>query len=147
MGVTVGPRLARFAEERIPALMGTVRRDGSVQLTPVWFEYRDGFFWLNGGPGRDWLRHIRRDPQRRVTLLLIDPKNMWRWAQIQGRVVAVTEEGARDHIDRLSQRYLGRAYARRGDERVIVKVEPLRITGRDAGGTWQADEERGTASA
>lgn len=136
MAVTIGPRLIRFAEEKIPALIGTVRRDGSVQLNPVWFEYFDGYLWLNGGPDRDWLRHVRRDPLRRLTLLLIDPKNMWRWAQILGRVVDVTEEGAREHIDRLSQRYLGRSYARRGDRRVSVKVEPLRVTGRDAGAPW-----------
>lgn len=139
MALRIGPQLRAFAEEKIPALLGTMRRDGSVQLNPVWFEYADGHIWLNGGPHRRWLRHIRRDPEQRVTLLLIDPKNMWRWAQIQGRTVEVTEQGAQEHIDRLSQRYLGRPYARRGDPRVIVKVEPLRVTGYEGGKPWDVE--------
>ena len=133
----IGERLQRFAAEKIPAILGTVRRDGSVQLNPVWFEYADGYFWINGGPRRAWLRHIRRDPQQRITLLLLDPKNMWRWAQIQARVVDVTEEGAWEHIDSLSQRYLGRPYMRRpGDERLKIRIEPLRVTGGDNREPW-----------
>ncbi len=131
--MSVSERLRRFAEEKIPTIVGTVRRDGTAQLNPVWFEYADGYFWFNGGPDRAWLRHIQRDPKRRVTLPLIDPKNMWRWAQIQGHAVETTREGAREHSDRLSQRNLGRPYARRNDERIIVKVEPLRVSGHHAG--------------
>jgi hypothetical protein len=42
--VALGERLRRFAQEKIPAILGTIRRDGSVQLNPVWFEYADGTF-------------------------------------------------------------------------------------------------------
>ncbi|TMD59049.1 MAG: PPOX class F420-dependent oxidoreductase [Chloroflexi bacterium] len=137
MAVRIGEQLQAFAAEKIPAILGTVRRDGSAQMNPVWFEYDDGYFWINGGPQRGWLRHIRRDPKQRVTLLLIDPKSMWRWAQIQGRVVDVTEEGAWEHIDRLSRRYLGQEYMRRpGDKRLKVKIEPLRVTGGDNRVPW-----------
>ena len=137
MAVRIGERLQAFAAERIPAILGTVRSDGSAQVNPVWFEYADGYFWINGGPQRAWLGHIQRHPRKRVTLLLIDPKNMWRWAQIQGRVVDVTEEGAWEHIDRLSHRYLGRDYMRRpGDKRLKVKIEPLRVTGGDNHEPW-----------
>ncbi len=89
----IGERLERFAAEKMPAFIGTVRRDGTAQMNPVWFEYADGYFWINGGPDRGWLRHVQRDTEQRITLLLVDPKNMWRWAQIVGRVVEVTAEG------------------------------------------------------
>jgi PPOX class probable F420-dependent enzyme len=135
--VRLGERLQRFAAEKIPAILGTVRQDGSAQLIPVWFEYADGYLWINGGPNRAWLRHIRRDPRQRVTLLLIDPSNMWRWAQIEGRVVEVTDEGAWEHIDHLSRRYFGREYQRRpGEVRLKVKIEPLRVTGMDNFEPW-----------
>jgi PPOX class probable F420-dependent enzyme len=139
--VRIGERLQRFAAEKMPAILGTVRSDGSAQLNPVWFEYDDGYFWINGGPNRAWLRHIRRHPKQLVTLLLIDPGNMWRWAQVQGRVVEVSDQGAWEHIDHLSRRYLGRAYMRRpGDERLKVKIEPLRVTGGDNRQPWDVGD-------
>lgn len=137
MPLRVGERILLFAQEKIPAILGTIRRDGSVQMNPVWFEYADGYVWLNGGPDRRWFHHIKRDPQQRLTLLLIDPSNMWRWAQVQGRMVEATEHGADEHIDRLSHRYLGRPYQRRPGERcIMIKIEPLRVTGFDGGRPW-----------
>src|ERR1700674_3820851 len=102
MALKFGPRLKAFLDEPLPIILGTTRQDVSVQMTPVWYEYRDGQLWVNGGPRRDWFLHMQRDP--RVTLFRLDPKQMFRWAQIQGRLVDSTAEGADDHIERLSQR-------------------------------------------
>jgi PPOX class probable F420-dependent enzyme len=128
--------LAAFAQEVIPAILGTTRSNGSAQMNPVWYEYDGQSFWLNAADSRAWLEHLRRDP--RVTLLLIDPNNMWRWAQIQGEVVEIDDDPQRgaDHIDRLSERYLGRPYGgfRVGETRVKVRVEPVRVTGSFAWG-------------
>jgi len=134
MPLQIGPRLKAFFDEPVPIIVGTTRRDGSVQMTPVWYEYRDGQIWLNGGPKRDWVKHMRRDP--RVTLLVLDPKQMFRWAQIQGRLVDTTFDGADDHIERLSQRYLGGPYRNPKVERMIVRIAPERITGMESGQPW-----------
>ncbi len=97
-----GPRLKALLDEPLPITIGTTRKDGSVQMTPLWYEYRDGQIWLNGGPNRDWVKHLQRDP--RLTLLVLDPKNMFRHAQIQGRLADSTAEGADDHIEHLAPR-------------------------------------------
>jgi len=125
--------MALFDEPR-PITVGTTRRDGSVQMTPVWYEYRDGQIWLNGGPKRDWVKHMKRDP--RVSLLVLDPKNMFRWAQIQGRLVDTSTEGADDHIEHLSQRYLGGPYRNPKIDRLIVRIAPERVTGMESGQRW-----------
>ena len=52
--------------------------------------------------------------------------------RIRGRVARVTEEGADDHINRLSKKYLGQdkyPYARPGEVRVIFEIEPLAVQG------------------
>jgi PPOX class probable F420-dependent enzyme len=134
MALQIGERLRAFLDEPLPIIMGTTRLDGSVQLAPVWYEYRDGLIWLNGGPGRDWMGHLRRDP--RLTLLVVDPKNMFRWAQIQGRLVDTSAEGADDHIERLSQRYFGRPYPNPKVDRLIIRIAPERITGGENRGPW-----------
>ena len=117
-------------------MVGTTRRDGTVQLTPLWFEHVAGELRLNAGPRRRWLAHLRRDP--RVTLYLADPANHHRWAQIQGRVLALSTEGGVDHIESLATRYGARANgAFAGQERTIVRIEPLRVTGEDGSRSWR----------
>jgi PPOX class probable F420-dependent enzyme len=134
MPLQFGPRLKAFLDEPLPITIGTTRKDGSVQMAPVWYEYRDGQIWLNGGPTRDWVKHLKRDP--RITLLQLDPKNMFRWAQIQGRLASTTAEGAGDHIERLSQRYTGGPYRNPKVDRLIVRIDPERVTGGESGQPW-----------
>jgi PPOX class probable F420-dependent enzyme len=134
MPLTFGPRLKAFFDEPIAITVGTTRRDGSVQMVPVWFEYRDGLFWLNGGPKRDWFQHMRRDP--RVTLFLLDPKGPFRWAAIQGRLADTTFDGADEHIEHLSQRYTGRAYPGPKIDRMIVRITPERVSGGENRQPW-----------
>ncbi len=134
MALKFGPRLAAFLNEPIPITVGTTRRDGSVQMNPVWYEYRDGQIWLNGGPQRGWFKHLRRDG--RVTLMVLDPKNMFRWAQIQGRFADSTTQGADEHIEHLSQRYTGGPYRNPKVDRLIVRIDPERVSGYESGTAW-----------
>lgn len=127
MAAEVSKKLAEFAAEVFPAVLGTTRKDGSVQLNPVWFEYSDGSFWINGGTGRGWFKHLERDS--RLTMLLLDPRDMFRWAQIEGRMVSWEEDSGGDHINHLSHRYLGRDYQNSRQGRIKVQIEPMRITG------------------
>ena len=127
-------RLAAFAQEVMPIVVGTKRTDGTVQLNPVWFECAEGVIWLNGADTRDWLRHARRDET--VTLLLIDPKNMWRYAQLIGRFAEVVPDEGGVHIDRLGHRYRGAAYSGPKTGRVKIRFEPHRITGGEGGRQW-----------
>jgi PPOX class probable F420-dependent enzyme len=127
--------LQAFLDEPIPITLGTTRRDGSVQMVPIWFELHDNQIWLNGGPNRDWFKHLKRDP--RATLLLVDPKNMFRWAQIQARLAETTFDGADDHIDHLSMRYNGRPYPAPKVERMIVRLTPERVTGGENRQPWE----------
>lgn len=134
MPLQFGPRLIQFLEEPLPISVGTTRHDGSVEMNPVWFEYRDGQIWLNGGHNRDWFKHMQRDP--RVTLLVIDPGNMFRWAQIQGTLAGTSTEGADEHIERLSMRYTGGAYQNPKIDRLIIKIDPYRVKGGENRQPW-----------
>jgi PPOX class probable F420-dependent enzyme len=132
--LTVGPRLRAFLDGVYPAVVGTARRDGTVAMTPVWFEYADGYVWLNGGPNRAWFKRMRRTGT--ASLLLLDPRNMFRFARIEGRLAEATAEGADEHIERLSRRYTGGAYPGPTIDRLIVKIEPTAVTGGDARQPW-----------
>ena len=121
--------MQQFVAEVMPAVVGTRRADGTVQLNPIWYEYRAGYFWLNSWRGSDWMRHLERDGD--VTLLLLDPQNVGRWAQVQGKLVETSAEQGAEHIDALSIRYTGQPYDYRYNPRLRVRlqIEAVRITG------------------
>lgn len=125
----VTPALASFLGTVMPVIVGTVRKDGTAQLNPAWYEYRDGLVWLNAAESRAWGKRSR--PGAHMTLLFIDPKDMFHWAQVQGRVVDRTREGGEEHIDRLSRRYLGADYGQHDprNPRLVITVRPTRVTG------------------
>lgn len=107
------------------AHLTTLMPDGSPQVTPVWVDYQDGYIMVNSARGRQKDRNIRRDP--RVALSILDPENPYRYLQVRGRVVEMSETGADAHIDKLAFKYLGQEkYPNRrpGETRVIYKILP-----------------------
>ena len=107
------------------AHLATLMPDGSPQVTPVWVDYQDGFVLVNSARGRQKDRNMRRDA--RVAIAILDPDNPYRYLQVRGRVVEITEVGADAHIDKMALKYLGREkYPNRrpGEIRVIKKIQP-----------------------
>ena len=107
------------------AHLATLMPDGSPQVTPVWVDYQDGFVLVNSARGRQKDRNMRRDT--RVAIAILDPDNPYRYLQVRGRVVEITEVGADAHIDKMALKYLGREkYPNRrpGEIRVIYKIQP-----------------------
>ncbi len=113
----------------LPAIIGTRRRDGSVQMNPAWFEYRDGYFWVNSHTRRSWPQNVLRE--KTVSLLVIDKDDDQWWLRVDGRLVESSTETAVEHINRLSMRYSGEPFRalEPGEQRIMFKIEPVRITG------------------
>ncbi len=85
--------------------LATLMKDGSPQLTPIWFNTDGKHIVINSALGRVKDRNMRRD--NRIAFIITDPKNPYRYIQIRGSVVEITTEGARDHIDILAKKYTG----------------------------------------
>ncbi len=110
------------------AHLATVGADGAPQVTPVWVDDDGTHVRFNTARGRVKERNLRRNP--RVALSIIDPDNPYRYLQVRGRAVEMTETGADEHIDALSQKYLGQdtyPFRRAGEVRVTVKILPESI--------------------
>jgi len=137
--VELSPNMQKFVVEVFPAIVGTKRRNSTVHMNPIWFEYDKGYFWLNSFVGSKWLENIKRDGE--VTLALLDPNNMFRYAEVQGKLVEATTEGGAEHIDRLSVRYTGQTYQRHmpNVQRVKIQIEPVSISGSI---DWQPPSEQ-----
>jgi PPOX class probable F420-dependent enzyme len=108
--------------------LGTIMKDGSPQVTPVWVDYDGKYVRFNSALGRVKDKNVRRDP--RVSVSLQDPANPYRYLEIRGRVVEITQNGADDHINKLSQKYLGKPvypFRQPGEVRVLYKIEPQKV--------------------
>lgn len=112
------------------ANVATVMKDGSPQVTPVWVDHTDGKIRLNTARGRVKSRTLR--PGARVAIAIADPDNPYRYLQVRGRVLNVTEDGADAHIDSLAKKYLGQdkyPFRQPGEVRIKCEIEPTSATG------------------
>jgi PPOX class probable F420-dependent enzyme len=110
------------------ASLATLMPDGSPQVTPVWVDYDGKHVLFNSAQGRVKDKNVRRNP--RVSLAIQDPENPYRYLEVRGRVVEITKDGADEHIDKLSKKYLGKPYPYRkpSEVRVLYKIEPEHVS-------------------
>ena len=109
------------------ANLATIMADGSPQVTPVWFDFDGTHVIINSAKGRVKDRNMRQN--RKVSLSIMDPKNPYRYLEIRGTVVEITEDGADSHIDKQAKRYLNLdkyPYRTPDEVRVLYKVLPER---------------------
>jgi len=129
MAEQVPDKYSDLFQKKAFANLGTLMKDGSPQVTPVWFDYDGQHVRVNSALGRVKDKNIRRDP--RVALAIIDPENPYRYLEIRGRVVEITEKGADAHIDKMAKKYLGAdkyPYRQASEVRVMYKIQPEHTT-------------------
>ena len=114
-------------ENPFPAVLTTLRADGSPHSTVIWVDEEGGDLVFNTAQGRTKERNLVRDP--RGSIVMIDPADPYRWIAASGRV-ELTTEGADAQIDVLALKYTGAPYAmhREGEIRVSARLSPERIS-------------------
>jgi PPOX class probable F420-dependent enzyme len=115
----------------ILAVLAMHRADGTILLTPLWHEWRDGGlnFWVSpDAPGK--VRLIERDP--RVTAVVAEDAAPNRAIEVRG--VAAVSHGPefRELIRRTARRYIGPdgadAFAdEMPAEGYVIRLEPLEV--------------------
>ena len=125
---TIPDQYKDLLQKKAFAHLATVMKDGSPQVTPIWFDYDGTHVRINSAKGRWKDKNMRNRPK--VALSIPDPDNPYRYMQIRGTVTEVTESGADAHIDSLAKKYLGQdkyPYRQPGEERVIYKIAVERV--------------------
>ncbi len=111
-------------ETRAFAFLALVLKDGSPQVTPLWFDWDGAHIIINTARGRVKDKVLHRHP--RVALAIAAPDKMYEYLQIRGHVVEETEEGAYEMICRLNEKYHGKFDFPKhpGQVRVTYKILP-----------------------
>ena len=119
-------------EKETFAHVTTLFPDGRPQTTPVWIDYdaETDRILVNTERHRQKTKNVERNLA--VSVSMLDPENPYRYLSITGEVTDITTDGAREHIDELSQRYFGEPYpAEIESERVILRIEPQQVLPRE----------------
>jgi len=103
-----------------PAVVGTVRPDGTPNTVATWYLWEDGRALVNMDEGRRRLGYLRNDP--RVSLTVLDGEQWYRHISLRGRVALQDDPDLAD-IDRISRHYTGNPYSQRDRGRVSAWIE------------------------
>ena len=108
-------------------VVAALREDGTPHQSVVWVDWDGEHVLLNLTSDRAKLQHLRRDP--RVSVLVLDRDDPFRWIGIDGTVAEITPEGAYEHIVRQAGVYLDReSYPLKpGEQRILVRIAPRRV--------------------
>lgn len=112
-------------EQATFAYVATLTPEGFPHVTPVWIGYDDteNRLLVNTERGRRKEQNARQD--KRVGVGMTDPDDPYRALSVIGEVDEITEDGAREHIDELAQRYTGSDYQFEiQTTRVLLKIRP-----------------------
>jgi PPOX class probable F420-dependent enzyme len=132
--------LGDLLEQGLNATLATYRRDGSVLLSPVWHEWRDGGFSIITSPDDLKVRHIQHDGRAVVVV----SGNDFPFAGIEVSGAPTIERDlqlARETLTRIAFRYLGQRrapgyLAEMSDAMVVIRLVPGKLR------TWDfADED------
>ena len=118
--------------------VSAIRPDGSIATYLMWVEW-DGEHVLTSSPadsvkGRNW----RANPN--VSVAVVDHYDDWRYIVVRGRVTDIRPDTNLEFIDRMSERYVGGPYGRRGVEREIFVITADHVAA--ASGGWAPRRRR-----
>ena len=125
MPATLDDQARKLLEAPNFAHVATHRPDGSIHGVVVWVDVDGDRIAFNSAEGRTWPGLIQRDPS--VTITVANSENPYEYAEIRGRVVERTHEGADEQIDALAKKYLDKdeyPFRQPGEQRVKFVIEP-----------------------
>ena len=125
--VPVPPEVDELLRRPNPAVIATLRPDGSPHSVPTWYDWENGRVLLNMEDTRLRLGYMHRDP--RVALTVLADESWYRHVSLLGKIVSIDDDDDLADIDRLALRYTGRPFRTRDRKRVSAWMEPERWHG------------------
>jgi len=123
------PHLDAFLGAPRPAVVATLRRDGTPITAGTWYGWQDGrvILVMDAGSARE--RKLRHDPRVALTVF---GDSWYQHVSLNGRVVEFRPDADLTDIDALSQAYRGVPYPRSDDLSLVtavIEVESWRTYG------------------
>jgi PPOX class probable F420-dependent enzyme len=128
------PEVDRMLRKASPAVIATIRKDGSPHTAVTWYDWDGERVLVNMDAARLRLRNLRRDP--RVSLTVMDAPDWYRQVTLFGRAVEIRDDPEFKDIDRLCLRYTRRHFGNRLRARISALIELDRWYGWEGSSPW-----------
>ena len=128
------PEADQLLRKANPAVIATIRKDGSPHTAVTWYEWDGRRILTNMDETRIRLEHMRRDP--RVSLTVLDAQSWYRQLTVFGRVVEIRDDLDFADADQLSLRYTRQPWVDRGRHRVSADIALDGWYGWEAASPW-----------
>lgn len=133
----IPPVIEEFLEKPNPAVVASLRPDGSPHTAATWYAWEDGRVLLSMDEDRLRLRFMRRDP--RVALTVLDVDDWGRHVSLLGRVVDLREDVGLRVTDALAVRYAGAPFRTRDRRRFAASIDLDAWHAWAGTGPWRVD--------
>lgn len=114
------PELDSFLTQPNPAVIASLRPDGSPHTAATWYLWEGGRVLVNMDESRRRLEYLRADP--RVSITVMGQDDWYHHVTLVGRA-ALEPDPQLEAIDRLSRHYTGEPYSQRDRGRVSAWIE------------------------
>lgn len=107
----------------------TLGPDGAPQVNPVWFDWDGEHLIVSQTKTRQKFRNVKRDP--RIAVSILDPDDPYRYLELRGEVVDITDDEDNAFINKMAKKYIGQdeyPWDPPGSERIVVRIQPKRAT-------------------
>lgn len=104
------PELIEYLRAPRPAVVSTVRPDGTPATTATWYDWDDGRLLLSMTAASPRTRNVRVNPHVALTVL---GDSWYDHVSVSGPVVELRDDEGLADLDRLSLRYWGEFYPKR----------------------------------
>ena len=123
-----------LVEQPIVATLATITPDGKPHTTVIWRFFDGSHFLFITSRHLQKAKNIEANPQ--VSLMVIDPQNSGRYLEVRGVVEEITETGALDQLDQMTNFYTKKS-SYYGDivpvenkgtrTHIVCKIKPMKV--------------------
>jgi nitroimidazol reductase NimA-like FMN-containing flavoprotein (pyridoxamine 5'-phosphate oxidase superfamily) len=121
----------------VPAHLATLDCDGFPHITPLWFVWHDGAFYMTSISDRPHLKRLSVNPRAGIVVDIEDPERAdGQRPNRQLRAIGNAElfpDNRAAWTTRITEKYLrgpgtgGSVDARAADERIVIRLRPTRL--------------------
>ena len=108
--------------------LATLRANGTPHVTPLWIDHDGDIVLVNVRVDRVKAANMRE--RSAVALAIVDPRNPYRYLTITGRVASWSEDGWREHMNKLARKYMKLdryPWFFEGERRAIFRIEATHV--------------------
>jgi len=118
------PITIKLAQGANYAALTTLFPNGNPQTQLMWVDADEEFLYINTEIHRVKFKNVEKDS--RISILIWKYEDPFKYVEVRGNIVdSFGGKEARDHIDKLSEKYFKKPYPFQVQtERVVMKIKP-----------------------